>query len=154
MEAQRITREVCAMRPTETLVLEHQAIQQMLEILVTAAERFQAGELDDPSIFEKAVDFLRGFADRCHHGKEERHLFAKLVEKGVPKNGGPVGVMLMEHEVGRSHIRGMAEAAEKLRAGDKSAEKKLVEHALAYADPSPTTSRRRTTSSSPSPTGS
>lgn len=122
------------MRPTETLVLEHQAIQQMLEILVTAAERFQAGELDDPSIFEKAVDFLRGFADRCHHGKEERHLFAKLVEKGVPKNGGPVGVMLMEHEVGRSHIRGMAEAAEKLRAGDKSAEKKLVEHALAYAD--------------------
>ncbi len=122
------------MRPTETLKREHRAIEQMLEITKTAAKQYEAGEETDLSVFERAADFFRNFADRCHHGKEERLLFEKLVEKGVPKNGGPVGVMLAEHDLGRSHVRGLAEAVQRLRAGERDAARDLVDHALAYAD--------------------
>jgi hypothetical protein len=56
--------------------------------------------------------FFRNFADRCHHSKEEDELFPKMVEHGIPKEGGPIGVMLMEHDQGRAFVRGMSEAAE------------------------------------------
>ena len=122
------------MKPTETLTREHRAIQQMCEIIRTAAKKLEAGELKDLSVFAKAIDFFRNFADRCHHSKEERLLFVKLVEKGIPKDGGPVGVMLAEHDLGRSHIRGMDEALRRLEAEHREAAADLVEHALAYAD--------------------
>jgi hemerythrin-like domain-containing protein len=106
----------------------------MLELIRTAAVKLAAGEEVNPNVFAKGLDFFRNFADRCHHGKEERHLFAKLVEKGVPQQGGPVGVMLAEHEEGRSHIRGMAEALTRLQAGESGAARDLAAHAQAYVD--------------------
>lgn len=129
------------MKPTETLRSEHRVIEDMLEITRAAAQKLAQGERVDPEVFEKAVDFFRNFADQCHHHKEERHLFELLVEKGVPKEGGPVGAMLIEHELGRTHVRGMAEAVARLKAGpsdpalmDQQAVKDLVGHATAYVD--------------------
>lgn len=122
------------MKPTETLTREHRAIQQMCEIVRTAAKKLEAGELHDLTVFAKAIDFFRNFADRCHHGKEERLLFVQLVEKGIPKDGGPIGMMLAEHDLGRSRIRGMDDALQRLQAGHQEAAGDLVAHALAYAD--------------------
>jgi hemerythrin-like domain-containing protein len=39
--------------------------------------------------------------DVCHHGKEENSLFPELEKKGMPRNAGPIAVMLMEHEMTR-----------------------------------------------------
>ena len=50
------------------------------------------------------IEFLRLYADRCHHGKEEALLFRELEKKGMPRAGGPVGMMLMEYQAGRSLI--------------------------------------------------
>ena len=55
----------------------------------------------DKTSAEQALDFFRNFADRCHHGKEETHLFPAMEAKGFPRQGGPTGVMLHEHEQGR-----------------------------------------------------
>ena len=55
-----------------------------------------AADLDD------AMDFIKTFADSCHHAKEEDLLFPAMGEAGFPSRGGPVGVMLMEHEQGRA----------------------------------------------------
>jgi hemerythrin-like domain-containing protein len=63
------------------------------------------------------LDFLRTYADKCHHGKEEDLLFPALNAIGLPTQGGPVGVMLYEHEIGREHIRAMGEALAGLEAG-------------------------------------
>jgi hemerythrin-like domain-containing protein len=56
------------------------------------------------------LDFLKTFADRCHHGKEEKVLFPKLMQAGIPMNGGPLGVMFYEHEQGRQFLREMEQA--------------------------------------------
>ncbi|MGE5561386.1 MAG: hemerythrin domain-containing protein [Chloroflexota bacterium] len=122
------------MRPTETLIAEHHAIEAMLGATRGAAQRLANGDHVDPQVFAEMVDFYANFADRCHHAKEERILFPRLAERGIPVDGGPIGVMLAEHEEGRAHIRGMRQAVEGIRAGDRLAVEKLIEHALGYAD--------------------
>jgi hemerythrin-like domain-containing protein len=122
------------MKPTETLTAEHRVIEEMLELTRVAAGQLEAGGAVGPAVFEQAADFFRNFADRCHHGKEERHLFAKLIERGMSKEAGPVAMMLAEHEIGRAHVRALGAAADCLAAGEPGADREVVEHALAYAD--------------------
>ena len=93
------------MKPTEILSGEHRVIEQVLTCLERIAEQCAAeGRLDRTSA-EQALEFFRNFADRCHHGKEEVHLFPALEAKGFPRDGGPTGVMLHEHDQGRAHVR-------------------------------------------------
>ncbi|MCL4533696.1 MAG: hemerythrin domain-containing protein [Bacteroidetes bacterium] len=120
--------------PTEILKDEHRVIERVLAVLRRAAARLEAGERVDPSVFERGIDFIRNFADRYHHAKEENALFTTMAAHGIPQQQGPIGVMLMEHEQGRAHVRGMAEALEKYGAGDDSARTALAEHARGYAD--------------------
>ena len=122
------------MTPTELLRGEHRIIERVLAVLQRAADRLEKGEQVDPAIFEQAIDFIRNFADRYHHAKEEEGLFTTMQVHGVPRNGGPIGVMLMEHEEGRAHVRGMAEALEDYPVGNGVASDALTRHARGYAD--------------------
>lgn len=120
------------MKPTEILSGEHRIIEQVLDCLEKIAQDATAqGRLDQTSA-EQAVDFFRNFADRCHHGKEETHLFPAMEAKGFPRQGGPTGVMLHEHEQGRTHIRGMVEAIEEAAAGNREALAQFAAHAQGY----------------------
>jgi hemerythrin-like domain-containing protein len=121
------------MKPTEELKEEHKIILRMLKILEKTAQNLEEGKEVKPEVFKKAVDFIRNFADRCHHGKEEDTLFPMMEKYGIPREGGPLGVMLYEHTLGRNYVKGMAEALEKYEKGDKASIKKLVENALGYA---------------------
>jgi hemerythrin-like domain-containing protein len=56
------------------------------------------------------IGFLKEFADKCHHGKEEGLLFPALIGAGVPDLGGPIGAMLADHDQGRKLIRDMEES--------------------------------------------
>ncbi len=96
------------MRPTDDLKNEHEAVLVMLSILAKVAERLEQKAVVPPEHFGQILDFLRGFVDKCHHGKEETALFPAMEGAGVPKDGGPIGVMLAEHEVGRGLVRQMA----------------------------------------------
>jgi len=118
--------------PTTILMTEHEAIKTMLNILENLATRFEKGELVDLEQVKKALEFISGFADRCHHTKEEDLLFPALEKAGIPRQGGPIGVMLAEHDEGRSHVRAMKEAAERLERGDKQAGLDWARHARAY----------------------
>src|SRR3990167_8805692 len=53
--------------------------------------------------------FIKNFVDKCHHGKEEDLLFPAMEEAGIPKKEGPIGMMLMEHDMGRGYVKGMRE---------------------------------------------
>ncbi|MEI6875220.1 MAG: hemerythrin domain-containing protein [Spirochaetota bacterium] len=103
----------------EELVHDHEAILFGLGILDTMAGLAREGRPLAASEARELVGFLKEFADTCHHGKEEGLLFPALVKAGLPKEGGPVSVMLKEHDIGRAHWRSMDEA---LRApGDMTA---------------------------------
>jgi hemerythrin-like domain-containing protein len=120
------------MQATEILMQEHRVIEQVLNTLSSAAQAVENGVSVRPSFFVDAADFIRGFADGCHHHKEEGVLFKMMETHGLATEGGPVGVMLHEHELGRQYTRGMRAAAEKWEQGDRSARAEVVENASAY----------------------
>jgi hemerythrin-like domain-containing protein len=117
----------------EQLKKEHAAIERMLVVLETVCRRLETGEAVEPEHLNQIVAFFRGFADECHHGKEEAVLFPALEKAGIPREGGPVGVMLHEHEQMRGSLRGVREAVERLRAGEVGSATHFVRYAGNYA---------------------
>ncbi|MCL6498853.1 MAG: hemerythrin domain-containing protein [Firmicutes bacterium] len=105
------------MRSTEELVRDHEVILGVLDGLEARLRAVQSGGTLDPGYVREAVAFSQGFVDRCHHGKEEHCLFPCLERRGVPREGGPIGVMLAEHEMGRQLVRRIAEAVDRYEAG-------------------------------------
>ena len=95
--------------PTAMLRHEHEVILRALALLERLGQRLEAGQSVDRTALAWLRDFFGTFADRCHHGKEEQHLFPALERRGVPREGGPLGVMLHEHEDGRAFLRIMAQ---------------------------------------------
>jgi hemerythrin-like domain-containing protein len=86
---------------------EHEAILFSLGILDAMGIRaLQGGRFSAAEALE-LVAFLKEFADTCHHGKEEGILFPAMELAGVAKEGGPIGAMLQEHEIGRGLWRRM-----------------------------------------------
>ena len=94
--------------PTESLREEHRVILRALALLEVAATRLGTGPTLRDGLWEELLDWLRAFADRNHHAKEEQYLFPALGEAGVPTHGGPVSVMLEEHTEGRALLQAMA----------------------------------------------
>ena len=120
------------MTATEELMTEHRAIERMLAVLEAASGRLEAGDRVRPGLFREAADFVRNFADRCHHGKEEDNLFPRLEELGVPREGGPLGVMLFEHDEGRAYIGAIADAVDAYELGDEAAARTIAGNARGY----------------------
>jgi len=121
-----------SMKATEILMAEHEVIQRVIGSLEAAAIMLENGQYVRPGFFTDAADFIKGFADGCHHVKEEQVLFRTMEQYGVPGQGGPVGVMLFEHEQGRQFTRGIRAAAQKLAAGDVSAREAVVQNTRGY----------------------
>jgi hemerythrin-like domain-containing protein len=92
------------MRATEELMHEHKVIIKVLEAARIEAEKLTGKVSLNSSLAEKMLDFFRNFTDRCHHIKEENHLFPILEEKGMPHDNGPIAVMLSEHDEGRKLV--------------------------------------------------
>lgn len=88
--------------PTAMLRHEHEVILRALALLERLGGRLAAGAQVDRAALAWLLDFFVTFVDRCHHGKEEQHLFPALERHGIPREGGPLGVMLHEHEEGRA----------------------------------------------------
>jgi len=109
------------MKATDILVEEHRLIKKVLDCLdkmVAEAEEKRALNL---SAAEMATNFLYNFADLCHHSKEEDRLFPVMEENGFPRDGGPTGVMMMDHMNGRNCVNVMKASIEKASEGDEVA---------------------------------
>ena len=120
------------MKPTDILIKEHDAIMVMLNILEKVCLRLDTGESVEETDLENIVEFFKVFADKCHHGKEEDILFPALEEYGIPNEGGPIGVMLSEHVIGRDNVKGMNDAIADYKEGKESASKEFVRYARNY----------------------
>ena len=95
--------------PTDALRDEHRVILGALDLLEAAAGRAEAGTALPAGWWKDAIGWLRSFADRNHHAKEEDALFPAMIKAGVPSGGGPIDVMLEEHVQGRALIAVMAD---------------------------------------------
>ncbi len=122
------------MEATQILMDEHRVIERVLTALEKAAGSAAENKPIQPGYFLEAADFIKGFADGCHHAKEEKVLFEAMVSSGIPREGGPVGVMLAEHEQGRTFVRAMRAGAEKWQAGDDTGRSEVVVAANGYVE--------------------
>jgi DUF438 domain-containing protein len=70
-----------------------------------AVERVLAGPgIPSPGLLRDAARYFREYVDGCHNKKEENHLFPLIEQRGIPRHGGPLAVMLMEHEQSRAML--------------------------------------------------
>lgn len=120
------------MQATDILMEEHRVIEKVLASLETAANRLSESRIIPMDFFLKAADFIKGFADGCHHRKEEGVLFVALSANGMSQETEPLSIMLAEHEEGRRLTRAMREGAERVQGGDTTALSQVIQNALDY----------------------
>jgi len=89
------------------LIAEHEMIERAMTVLKNNLEKLDTGDYNQVAI-QRAIDFLLEFGDKIHNRKEEGLLFPLMQERGVPGEGGPIGVMLMEHDDERRLLQHMA----------------------------------------------
>ena len=118
---------------TQVMVEEHRLILRMIGLVERNTALMEVGRFRDWQFFLDAVDFIRNYADRFHHAKEEDVLFAALVANGMPAQNSPVAAMLMAHDQGRAFVRGMEEAAQQALEGESGQIPVIVENARGYA---------------------
>lgn len=106
------------MKAIDILVKEHDSILKMIDVTRKLLADKSAVNIDH---VEQIIDFVRNFADKYHHLKEEDVLFMELEKHGMPREGGPVGVMLSEHDEGRNYIKQAAKAVTEYKEGNTDA---------------------------------
>jgi hemerythrin-like domain-containing protein len=115
---------------SQDLIHEHRAILGALSVLEKMYEAAKNDKELAREDIEKIIEFLKVFADKCHHGKEEDFLFPALEEVGVKNQNGPLGVMLAQHKQGREFIQRMQESI-----GSETIDKKaFIDSASSYVD--------------------
>jgi len=109
------------------LMIEHRLIERMLAIIQDSLALAEKTNKIDPLFVDKAVDFIRTYADRTHHGKEEDILFRDLNNKDMSEpNRRVMNELIKEHIFGRSTTKALVEANTLYRNGDSSALGKVV----------------------------
>ena len=122
------------MQATDILSSEHRVIEEVIVALDAAADRLEAGGDVRPGFFADAVRFIRDYADGYHHAKEEGVLFAAMAAAGMPREHGPVGVMLYEHERARELTAGLEQAVQRWAGGEAAMADTVVDYARGYAE--------------------
>lgn len=115
-------------KPTTILSGEHKNILLVIDRILKECNKIDSGGELDKAFFQKVVGFIKNYADKFHHAKEEDILFMELNKDGVLEHCNPIGQMLHEHDLGREFVKGLNEAVEK---GDKT---EAVKNARGYCE--------------------
>jgi hemerythrin-like domain-containing protein len=109
-------------------VLEHEhcVIAKVVGITPVLADKLAEGQAVAGETLRNIVEFMRVYADQCHHGKEEALLFPALGNKGVPLQGCPIGALTAEHIKGRVFVKQLAESLDAYEKGDPAAKDALI----------------------------
>ena len=121
------------MEATDILDTEHRLIERLLNVVEIAANRLEQSQPLRADFFLDVVAFIQNFADAYHHSKEEKMLFTTMIECGFPAQGGPINVMLAEHEQARLYTQELQKATTQLVAGDETVKSTVIRTARDYA---------------------
>ncbi len=108
--------------PIKKLVDEHVFIKKLLAAIPVMLESIDVSHAEDKQIILDSIDFIRSYADKYHHAKEEALLFKKFEDIEIIK------AMLEEHDIGRGHVKAVIEAVE------KKDNQKIIERLTAYRE--------------------
>ena len=96
---------------TASLRRDHDLIEKVIKAMEATIQLLNDGKQVPESILNQVIDFSKNFTDVCHHSKEENVLFPALEQAGMPKNMGPIAMMLIDHERSREIGKHMEESA-------------------------------------------
>jgi len=110
------------------LMVEHRLIERMLSVIKDALVQIESSHRVDPVFVDTAVDFIRIYADRTHHGKEEEILFRDLNKRPLSAEDRRVMNELIEdHVFGRKITKALVDANSRYRNGDEIALAEIAE---------------------------
>lgn len=107
---------------SELLVADHDQTEKVIDAL----ETLWSDRAPEPATVARALRYFNEFADACHNQKEELHLFPRLQAAGMPAEGGPLAVMLAEHERSQELLTSFTTLGQRVVAGDATASAEMV----------------------------
>ena len=118
---------------TASLRKDHDLIEKVIKAMESTIQLLTDGKQIPESILMPVIDFSKNFIDVCHHSKEENSLFPALEQAGMPRNMGPIAMMLMDHERSREIAKHMEESSKEYLSSGNSENlindmKQYVEH--------------------------
>ena len=127
------------MKPIGLLMMEHRLIERMIRVLERELSRVRKENNVDIDLVEAGIDFLRTYADRTHHGKEEDILFDELEKKDLsPEDRQAMEGQISDHVYARGKVKLLSEACQTCSRGEKEAIGQVLTHLEAIVNFYPT----------------
>jgi len=104
------------------LMIEHRLIEKMIALIKNTLAGIKSSGSVDPLFVDAVVDFIRVYADRTHHGKEEEIFFRELDKRQLSETDRRVmDELIEEHVFGRATVKALVAANTRYRNGDQAA---------------------------------
>lgn len=113
---------------------EHKNIKRVLKAIRKLCIKVLNNEEINYNVFDKVIDFVRNYADRHHHSKEEDILFKKMTEELGDIMQSPIYGMLTEHDLGRLYMSNLEEAIKRVKNGDMDSRVDIIANSISYTD--------------------
>ena len=114
------------MTPIGLLMAEHRLIERLVSVIIKQSDRIQRDRLADIEFVDNCIDFIKTYADMCHHGKEEAILFRELKTKKLSDKHDKI---LLQLKAGHNAVRELAQKLTNIRNSyfnsDSEAEKQI-----------------------------
>lgn len=123
------------MMPIGPLMIEHRRIERMITVIGKDLHRIRDDKKIDPLKIDIFVDFIRVYADRCHHGKEEDILFGDLAKKNISEDHKKtMEELIAEHQWGRKTTAQLVNANRSYAGGDRKSISVIMDCLQALVD--------------------
>ncbi len=115
------------MQPVGPLMIEHRLIERMIKLMSQELQKIRQQPQTDTAFIDQALDFIKTYADKCHHGKEEDILFRDLAKKPLSGEYQKIlNELIAEHKYARGIVGVLAAAEEKYLSGDKTSLNEII----------------------------
>jgi len=122
------------MMPIAPLMIEHRLIERAIKVAAREAERIGGGGDPDPDLLDRLCDFLRTYADHCHHGKEEDILFRDLRNKPLSdEHRRTMERLVADHVTARGLVRDLSAYSAAARQADPQTAARIADDLRALA---------------------
>ena len=118
---------------TQAMREEHRLLLRMVSLVERNTALLESGKFRNWQFYLDAAEFIRHCANAFHQAKEEDILSPALVSNGMPEAQAPLEAIHLDHDLCRSHVRAMEEAAQRALAGEIGQSAIIIEHAKGYA---------------------
>jgi hemerythrin-like domain-containing protein len=88
--------------PVDLLMQEHRTIERIITLMKKELARISETQKVNSNFIDTTIDFIRTYADHCHHGKEEGILFREVTKKSPSEeHSAMIKELIMEHVYAR-----------------------------------------------------